>query len=77
MASTPPTVVNPDGLMTLWAVFVKLCVDDYEEGPATCRNYRTAAAFLRNTRLMLADGTIDRHGYARQPRRTRKRTVKV
>jgi hypothetical protein len=39
--------------------------------------YRTAARFLRGTTLMNADGTIDRHGYSRQPRRTRKRTVKV
>lgn len=66
-----------DGLMTLWAAFVKLCVDDYEEGPTTCRNYRTAKKFLKGTRLMDENGVIDRHGHPKQPRRTRKRTVKV
>lgn len=65
------------GPLAIWVAMVKLCVEDVETLASTCRDHRTAAAFLRGTRLMLADGTIDRHGYARIPRRTRKRTVKV
>jgi hypothetical protein len=65
------------GPLAIWVAFVKLCVEDYETLAPTCRDYRTAARFLRGTTLMNADGTIDRHGYSRQPRRTRKRTVKV
>jgi hypothetical protein len=65
------------GPLAIWVALVKLALDDYETLAPECRDHRTAAAFLRGTRLMGADGRIDTHGYARQPRRTRKRTVKV
>lgn len=72
-AETAASGAHPEGLLLIFVAMVRQCVTDYETLPPTCRDYRTAAAFLSGTRLMGADGVIDRHGYAKPPVRTRRR----
>lgn len=62
-----------EGLLLIFVAMVKTAIIDYETLPHNCRNYRTAAAFLAGTRLMGADGRIDRHGYAPPPVHVRRR----
>jgi hypothetical protein len=61
------------GPLAIWVAFVKLALDDYEQLAPECRDHRTAAAFLRGTKLMDADGRIDRHGYTHPRIRTRRK----
>lgn len=70
-----PVMDRPDGLEALWHAIVKCAIDDYEDEPHTCRNYRTAAAWLRGTRLLLPDGSVDRMGYPKLPPRIRRRKI--
>jgi hypothetical protein len=70
-ASTPLTVIAPDGLMDIYEAMVKLAWTDYEH-PTQLKHKTSARKFLQAIGVVLPDGRIDEHGYHRHIRKGRK-----
>jgi hypothetical protein len=70
-ASTPLTVIAPDGLMDIYEAMVKLAWTDYEH-PTQPKHKTSARRFLQAIGVVLPDGSVDDHGYHRHIRKGRK-----